>query len=379
MAFSRITSEDTNNKGVTGLPAVPALETTAMQKKFDELSTDVLIPKFNALADELEAEEAGANIGASLPEEAVTELPEGTSHSVQNFLMWLYGKAQKVVSDIGQVREWCETMFQPKGEYLTEIPEEYANVQSDWNEEDSTSDAYIKNKPESLPASDVHEWAKAETKPSYTAEEVGADASGAAAEVKKEVLETMRGSYTPNSLTGVKKNVMGVTNIEYSYYDVEFGMATVTGVADLNTALQDVADKTAAAICDVDSRLKTVPDAVEEAVLGDAKAYTDEQVAGLNLGESNVQSDWDETDSTSDAYIKNKPESLPASDVHEWAKAETKPSYTAEEVGADASGAAATALSDAKAYTDKKVAGLSGGSTGGDANVQSDWDETDST
>ena len=68
--------------------------------------------------------------------------------------------------------------------------------------------------------------------------------------------------------------------------------------------------------------------------LSDAKAYTDEQVAGLNLGESNVQPDWNETDSTSDAYIKNKPESLPASDVSAWAKAKTKPSYTAAEVGA---------------------------------------------
>ena len=37
---------------------------------------------------------------------------------------------------------------------------------------------------------------------------------------------------------------------------------------------------------------------------------------------------------TSGAFIKNKPTSMPASDVKSWAKAETKPTYTASEVGA---------------------------------------------
>ena len=35
---------------------------------------------------------------------------------------------------------------------------------------------------------------------------------------------------------------------------------------------------------------------------------------------------------------------MPASDVHEWAKAETKPTYTATEVGADPTGSSAKAL-----------------------------------
>ena len=38
-----------------------------------------------------------------------------------------------------------------------------------------------------------------------------------------------------------------------------------------------------------------------------------------------------------------------AADVYGWAKAKTKPSYTAAEVGADAAGAAATAEENAKA------------------------------
>lgn len=52
---------------------------------------------------------------------------------------------------------------------------------------------------------------------------------------------------------------------------------------------------------------------------------------------------------------------MPASDVHEWAKAETKPTYTATEVGADPTGSSAKALTDAKNYADKKVAALVNG------------------
>ena len=47
-----------------------------------------------------------------------------------------------------------------------------------------------------------------------------------------------------------------------------------------------------------------------------------------------------------------------AADVYGWAKAPTKPTYTASEVGADASGAAAGALADAKAYTDQQIGAL---------------------
>ena len=56
------------------------------------------------------------------------------------------------------------------------------------------------------------------------------------------------------------------------------------------------------------------------------------------------------------SQISDFPRSMPASDVSSWAKASTKPTYTASEVGADAKGSAAQALTDAKSYTDEKVA-----------------------
>ena len=47
-----------------------------------------------------------------------------------------------------------------------------------------------------------------------------------------------------------------------------------------------------------------------------------------------AQSDWTVTNTELPSFIKNKPTSMPASDVMAWAKAATKPEYTASEVGA---------------------------------------------
>ena len=54
-------------------------------------------------------------------------------------------------------------------------------------------------------------------------------------------------------------------------------------------------------------------------------------------------------------------DALSSFDVHEWAKAETKPAYTAGEIGADESGSANTAYENAKSYTDTKIAELING------------------
>ena len=51
MAYEKIV--DLKGKGVTGLPDTPDLSTTEIQKKFDELSKDIIIPSFNNLIDRL--------------------------------------------------------------------------------------------------------------------------------------------------------------------------------------------------------------------------------------------------------------------------------------------------------------------------------------
>ena len=58
-----------------------------------------------------------------------------------------------------------------------------------------------------------------------------------------------------------------------------------------------------------------------------------DKLSGIAAGaEVNVQPDWNTTDTASDAYIKNKPSAMPASDVKAWAKADKKPGYEWSEI-----------------------------------------------
>lgn len=78
MAFTHITPADLSGKGVVGLPDTPQLSALAMQQKFDEIATDVIVPKFNDLADELDTG-AGAIMN-------VTDPTSGTTDTLQNTL-----------------------------------------------------------------------------------------------------------------------------------------------------------------------------------------------------------------------------------------------------------------------------------------------------
>lgn len=64
MAFTKITNDDLANKGVIGLPDAPDLSTQDMQEKFDEIALDVIVPAFNNLVDELDAEDIDGKIAS---------------------------------------------------------------------------------------------------------------------------------------------------------------------------------------------------------------------------------------------------------------------------------------------------------------------------
>lgn len=82
---------------------------------------------------------------------------------------------------------------------------------------------------------------------------------------------------------------------------------------------------------------------------------TPEELENLIARSSHTHSNKEILDATTASFTTELKEKVDANVVHEWAKAETKPAYTAAEVGADATGEAAKALTDAKAYTDQKV------------------------
>ena len=58
MTENKILDSDLTGKGVIGLNDVPSLNTADMQAKFDELVTDVVVPKHNSLIDDLASTDA---------------------------------------------------------------------------------------------------------------------------------------------------------------------------------------------------------------------------------------------------------------------------------------------------------------------------------
>lgn len=73
------------------------------------------------------------------------------------------------------------------------------------------------------------------------------------------------------------------------------------------------------------------------------------KLAGISSGaEVNVQADWDEDKTSSDAYILHKPTSMPASDVPSWAKQPNKPSYSFSEITSKPTTIAGYGITDAK-------------------------------
>lgn len=73
-----------------------------------------------------------------------------------------------------QTSENAKTIAQNASNTANEAKNAVNSKQNAINESNKLDYAYLKNVPTKLPASDVYEWAKESTKPTYTASEVGA-------------------------------------------------------------------------------------------------------------------------------------------------------------------------------------------------------------
>lgn len=123
-----------------------------------------------------------------------------------------------------------------------------------------------------------------------------------------------------------------------------------------------VLDKVTQALLDI---WNTVPNKVDKVPgkglsANDYTAADKSKLSGIAAGaEVNVQPDWNVTDSASDAYIKNKPSAMPASDVKAWAKAATKPAYAWSEIGSKPSSFTPSAHTHAKSQITDMPSSLS--------------------
>ena len=137
------------------------------------------------------------------PVYAISEIP-GLSTALAGKADATHQHTISQITDFAHVHQWSDIENKPTWVALTTAPFTTAletklngiaagaevNVQSDWNA--TSGDAFIANKPTvftpdthdhyvsdiinfptSMPASDVYSWAKAATKPSYSASEIG--------------------------------------------------------------------------------------------------------------------------------------------------------------------------------------------------------------
>ena len=221
------------------------------------------------------------------------------------------------------------------------------NVQSDWNA--TSGDAKILNKPTNVSAftndagyltsftetdPTVPSWAKQSSKPTYTASEVGALPDTTSIPSKTSDLTNDSGFITSSA---VPTKTSDLTN------DSGFitSSALPTKTSDLTNDSNFVAD---ASYVHTDNNYTSTEKS---------------KLSGIAAGaEVNVQSDWNQTTTTADDYIKNKPTipTVPTNvsaftndagyitgytetdpTVPSWAKASSKPSYTASEVSYNSS------------------------------------------
>lgn len=197
-------------------------------------------------------------------------------------------------------------------------------------------------------ASDVSSWAKASTKPTYTASEVGLAKVGNFKAVSTVASQGLSDTEKSNARTNIGAQVAGsyaASNHSHSQYLTSH--QDISGKQDKSTAVTHTASTAVGSA--------TQPVYIASNGTATATTYTLGKSVPSNavFTDTNTwrpQPDWNAT--SGDAMIKNKPStftpsshthaksqitdfptSMPASDVYSWAKASSKPSYTKSEVG----------------------------------------------
>lgn len=251
-------------------------------------------------------------------------------------------------------------------------------------------------------ANDVYPWAKSVNKPSYTYSEIQNTptlGTAAAKDYTNSVTEDSTDLITSGAVYDALENIPSDDtwrNIKVNGTE-KLGTATNTGAVDfVNGTNTTVSFDSSGNKIKIDA-VDTTYEEATTSVAGLMSASDKTKLNGIAPGaEVNVQSDWDQTTTTADDYIKNKPtlgtaatknvpttgnasttevvmgsdtrltDSRPASDVHDWAKATTKPTYTKSEVGLGNVDNTSDATKKTN-FTGSIASGNTGFITGGDA------------
>ena len=180
-----------------------------------------------------------------------------------------------------------------------------ANVQADWNQNDSTADDYIKNKPQDF----VQDPSYVHTDNNFT----NADKSkleGIEAGAEKNVNADWNASSGDAAILNKPTNLVQDPN--YVHTDNNF----TTAEKDKLSGIENGAEKNVNADWNATSGDSQILNKPENLVQDSSYVHTDNnftnsdksKLDNIEAGaEKNVQSDWNQTDPSADDYIKNKP------------------------------------------------------------------------
>ena len=217
------------------------------------------------------------------------------------------------------------------GTHFVNVPLSSISGVSSWEQISGKPDyyptrwSYIKDAPESLPASDVYPWAKEATKPSYTWDEI---------------------TDRPTKLSQFQDDVVTGNYVPKATWDSVFELAEVNGQRVLKIKYDVVGNWGITAYGTgpdsggsfTGSLVDLVDVAVSGLKAGDILKYDGTHFVNVPIASIAGASSWEQISGKPEyfptrwSYIKDAPESLPASDVYPWAKASTKPSYTWDEI-----------------------------------------------
>lgn len=283
----------------------------------------------------------------------------------QNGTLWVHSVGAKPTTTYIMQATIVETEVEVDLDKIvgTTIGVSNAHKQPDWSQTDSTQLDFIYNKPTlgALASKDkvteteladsvllileransapiIYEWAKAETKPTYTADEVGAIAYTA------QVL-------TEEQKTQARSNIgAGASSFSGDYNDLinrptipsVDGLATTKYVDEHIAAMVDSAPETLNTLNELATALGDDPN-FATTVATEIGSKVD-KIDGKGLSTNDFTDDYKEkVDSALQSFEESDP-TVPA-----WAKAETKPTYTANEVGA-------ISYAEAQSLTDEQKA-----------------------
>lgn len=189
----------------------------------------------------------------------------------------------------------------------------------------------VSGKPSSMPASDVYSWAKQPHKPSYTASEVGAAPASHSHSYLPLSGGTMSGKINRGaggSWIQARNNVVAFgTTANSQAYNPVVGQKTVKGAWTVGNL---AGDERLVFSYDTDTNFEAGNNSSNQTYLPIGNS-SQEIITSATIGSQSVNH-ANTAGSVAWSNVSGRPSSMPASDVYDWAKASSKPSYSWSEI-----------------------------------------------